>query len=214
MQTIEKGHDMNDDTPLHTTSQVIDPGQGAAGWRNSASRYGSLSVGLHWVMLLLIAAVYACIELRGNFPKGSDIREGLKTWHFMLGLAVLTLVIVRLAAHFSGPAPRIEPVAPTWQRRLATLMHVALYVLMIGMPLLGWLTLSAEGKSIPFFGLQLPPLVAESEALADWVQEIHETGGTIGYFLIGLHAAAALFHHYIVRDNTLRRMLPERDAAR
>jgi cytochrome b561 len=87
-------------------------------------------------------------------------------------------------------------------------MHVALYVLMIGLPLVGWLILSASGKPVPFFGLQLPALVGENKALADLFKEIHETGGTVGYFLIGLHAAAALFHHYVVRDNTLRRMLP------
>jgi cytochrome b561 len=161
-------------------------------------------------MLLLIAAVYACIELRGNFPKGSVIREGLKTWHFMLGLSVLALVVFRAAVHFIGVVPRIQPEPPKWQNRFAKLMHVALYALMIGMPLVGWLTLSAQGKVVPFFGVQLPQLVGESKSLADWAKELHETGGTIGYFLIGLHAVAALFHHYVVRDNTLRRMLPSR----
>jgi superoxide oxidase len=180
-------------------------------WRNSASRYGSLSIALHWLMLLLIVAVYACIELRGNFPKGSDIREGLKTWHFMLGLSVLGLVVFRAAVHFIGVVPRIHPDPPKWQALLAKLMHVALYALMIGMPLMGWLTLSAEGKVVPFFGMQLPQLVGESKSVADWAKELHETGGTIGYFLIGLHAAAALFHHHVVRDNTLRRMLPSRE---
>lgn len=177
-------------------------------WGHTASRYGSLSIGLHWLMLLLIAAVYACIELRGNFPKGSDFRESLKVWHFVLGLSVLVLVLVRLAAHFIGTVPPIEPDPPKWQSLFAKLMHVALYALMIGMPLLGWLTLSAEGKQVSLFGLQLPSLVGESKSIAGWAKELHETGGTVGYFLIGLHAAAALFHHYIVRDNTLRRMLP------
>jgi cytochrome b561 len=180
-------------------------------WRNSANRYGSLSIGLHWLMLLLIAAVYACIELRGNFPKGSDIREGLKTWHFMLGLSVLVLVVFRAAVHFVGDVPRIQPDPPKWQSLFAKAMHVALYAFMICMPLLGWLTLSAEGKVVPFFGVQLPQLVGESKSVADWAKELHETGGTIGYFLIGLHAAAALFHHYVVRDNTLRRMLPNHE---
>jgi len=82
---------------------------------------------------------------------------------------------------------------------------------MIVMPLVGWLLLSAEGKPIPFFGLHLPALIGKSKYLADLIKEIHETGGTIGYFIIGLHAAAALCHHYFVRDNTLRRMLPNRD---
>lgn len=177
-------------------------------WRNSAESYGSLSIALHWLMLLLIAAVYACIELRELFPKGSDPREALKMWHFMLGLSVFVLVWLRLAVHFSGPVPRTEPEPSRWVKLSARLMHVALYVLMIGLPLGGWLILSASGKPVPFFGLQLPALVGESKDLADLFKEIHETGGTVGYFLIGLHAAAALYHHFFVRDDTLRRILP------
>jgi len=172
------------------------------------NRYGLLSVGLHWFMLLLLVAVYACIELREFFPKGSEPREALKAWHFMLGLSVLALVGLRLVARFMYPAPRIEPDPSTPQKLLTKLMHVMLYVLMIGMPIAGWLLLSAAGKPIPFFGLQLPALVDQSKSLAGLLKELHETGGTVGYFLIGAHAAAALFHHYFVRDNTLRRMLP------
>lgn len=179
-------------------------------WRNTTSRYGTISIGLHWLTLVLLVAVYACIELRGSFPKGSDLREGLKTWHFMLGLSILVLVALRSAAYLSGAVPRIEPEPPKWQRLVAKLMHVALYVFLIGMPLLGWLALSAEGKPIPFFAWHLPPLVNPADAIAEWAKEVHEAGGTIGYFLVGLHAAAALFHHYVVRDNTLRRMLPDR----
>jgi cytochrome b561 len=159
-------------------------------------------------MLLLIAAVYACIELRGNFPKGSDMREGLKTWHFMLGLSVLLLALFRLMVSLINVVPDIQPAQSKRQDLIARLMKIALYGLMIGMPILGWLTLSAQGKVIPFFGIELPSLVAASKATAEWLKEIHETGGTIGYFLIGLHAAAALYHHYFLRDNTLRRMLP------
>ncbi len=178
--------------------------------RNTASRYGSLSIGLHWLMVLLIAAVYACIELRENFPKGSDLRDGLKTWHFMLGLGILVLALFRLAARLTDTVPGIEPAPPRWQALLAKLAHVALYVLMIGMPLAGWMILSAEGKPIPFFGLDLPPLIMQSKAVAEWANEIHETGGNVGYFVIGLHSIAALYHHYFLRDNTLRRMLPRR----
>lgn len=89
-------------------------------------------------------------------------------------------------------------------------MHGLLYAFLILMPLLGWLTLSAGGKPIPFFGLELPALVGPDKALASTVKEIHETIGTVGYYLIGLHAAAALYHHYFVHDDTLRRMLPQR----
>ena len=187
------------------------PPRDLPGWRNSIHRYGSLSIVLHWLMLGLLAAVYACIELRELYPKGSDPREALKLWHYMLGLSVLVLVWLRLAVHMIGPVPRIEPDPARWQKLLAKLMHVALYVLMIGLPLAGWLILSAEGKPVPFFGLELPALVGENRDLAKVVEEIHETAGVAGYWLIGLHAAAALFHHYVVRDDTLRRMLPFRD---
>lgn len=180
-------------------------------WRNGTDHYGKLSIGLHWLMLLLLAVVYASIELREVFPKGSDPREALKTWHSMLGLSVLVLVCLRLVVHMTSPVPRIVPDPPSWMNLSAKLMHFALYVFMVGMPLGGWLILSAEGKPIPFFGFELPALAGESKVLAELAEEIHEAGGTIGYFLIGLHAAAALFHHYVVRDNTLRRMLPNRD---
>ncbi len=177
----------------------------------NTDRYGSYSIGLHWLMLLLVAAVYACIELRGNFPKGSDVREALKTWHFMLGLSVLVLVVLRVAVRLTGAVPPIRPEPPKWQSRSALALHIALYIFMVCMPILGWLTLSAEGKAIPFFGLQLPPLVSASKSFANGVKELHESGGTIGYLLIGAHAVAALFHHYVVRDNRLWRMLPQRD---
>lgn len=176
----------------------------------ATDRYGVLSVGLHWFTLLLFVAVYACIELRELFPKGSEPREALKAWHFMLGLSVLALVGLRLVIRFMKPAPRIDPDASMPQKLLTKLVHVMLYVLMIGMPIAGWLLLSAAGKPIPFFGLTLPALVDQSKSLAGLLKEVHEVGGTVGYFLIGGHAAAALFHHYFLRDNTLRRMLPNR----
>jgi cytochrome b561 len=179
--------------------------------RNTPDRYGTLSIGIHWSMLLLFVAVYACIELHEFFPKGSDLRATLNTWHFMLGLSVLALVLIRMVVHLTDIVPRIDPDPPKWQKQSAKLMHVALYALMIVMPLAGWLLLSAEGKPIPFFGLHLPSLIGKSKYLADLIKEIHEAGGTIGYFLIGLHATAALYHHYFLRDNTLRRMLPNRD---
>ena len=172
------------------------------------SRYSGLSIALHWLMLVLIAAVYASIELKGNFPKGSDVRELLKQWHFMLGMAVFALVWLRLLARLLMPAPRIQPAPPGWMHTLSTLMHLALYGLMIGAPLIGWLILSAAGKPIPFFGLELPALIGKNPDLAKQFKNLHELAGTLGYALIGLHAAAALFHHFVSRDNTLVRMLP------
>jgi cytochrome b561 len=183
-------------------------------WNTTTDRYGSLSIFMHWLVLALLIGVYACIELRGFYPKGSDLREGLKTWHFMLGLSVFALVWLRLAIRFVTPSPQISQEIVAWQRHLAELMHAALYVFLIIMPVLGWLTLSASGKLIPFFGLELPVLIAPDKAFAGSVKEVHETIGTIGYYLIGVHAAAALYHHYFMRDSTLLRMLPQRKSAK
>jgi cytochrome b561 len=177
-------------------------------WRNSPVRYGWLAAGLHWFMLLLLIAVYASMELRDIYPKGSAPRETMKTLHYMLGLSVLGLTMLRLAVRSIGPQPSISPAPPKWQDRLAGLMKVALYLFMIGMPLLGWALLSAQGAPIPFFGLQFAPLISESKALAASIKDVHEAIATVGYFLIGLHAAAALYHHYMLRDDTLRRILP------
>src|SRR5512134_1030445 len=159
-------------------------------WKNTEHRYGTLAIGLHWLMLILLVAVYATIELREFFPKGSDPRDALKALHFMLGLSVLGFALLRLGVRLSGPTPRIDPEPGSWQKRSAHLMHIALYVLMIGLPLAGWLTLSAAGKPVPFFGLQLPALIGENKDLAKQIKEIHEVVGTAGYFLIGLHAVA------------------------
>lgn len=172
-------------------------------------RYARPSIILHWFMALLIVAVYAAIELREFWPKGTATRDAFKTWHFMLGLSVFALVWLRIAARLLwAPPPPAD--GPAWRRAVAAATHVALYLLMIAMPTAGWLILSAKGDAIPFFGFELPPLVAANDALAGQVEELHELGGTIGYWLIGLHAAASLFHYYILKDGMLARMRPSR----
>ncbi|WET08596.1 MULTISPECIES: cytochrome b [unclassified Pseudomonas] len=179
-------------------------------WKNSESRYSTMSIALHWLMLVLLAVVYACIEFRGIFPKGSGGRALIVEMHYMLGLTVFVLVWLRLFARSLGVAPKIVPAPPQWQSLLATLMHIALYALMIGMPIAGWLIVSAQGHSVMFYGIELPPLIGENKDLSKQIKEWHELGGAIGYWLIGLHAAAGLYHHYFMRDNTVLRMIPKR----
>lgn len=179
--------------------------------KNSDTQYAGLVITMHWLMLVVLALVYACMELRGLATKGTDLYNNVKALHFSLGLCVIGLVVLRVFIRVaSGPAPGVRPPMPRWQDVLSRLMHYALYAFMIVTPILGWLTLSAGGKAIPLFGLEVPALVGPDKALADQVKELHETLATVGYFLVGLHAAAALLHHYVFRDNTLVRMLPGR----
>lgn len=177
-------------------------------WKNTDARYGSLLIGLHWLMLALVVAAYTLILLHERFPRGSEPRELLKAWHFTLGIAVFALVWLRLALSLTQAHPRIVPKLPEWQRRLALGVRRALYVFMIVMPVLGWLTLSAEGETALANGITLPMLLGPDAALAETLKEWHEIVAGIGYLLIGLHAAAALHHHYRLHDDTLLRMLP------
>ena len=178
--------------------------------KNTHDRYHALSIAAHWLILALLIAVYALIELRGIYPKGTAARDAMKSWHFMLGILVFALVWLRIAARLSGPTPSITPEPAKMQQLAAKLLHLALYVFMIAMPILGYLLLSASGKPIPFFGLELPAVLDTDKALAKQIKEVHEFIGTAGYYLIGAHFAAALYHHLIVRDNTMTRMLPEK----
>jgi cytochrome b561 len=179
-------------------------------WRNTTERYGSLSAGLHWLMLAMIIAVYCLMEFRDIFPRGSAGREAMKTWHYMIGLSVLLLVLFRLGLAALGPAPNIVPAPSRASALAARAVHLLLYAFMIAMPLIGWMILSSDGDTVPFWGLHLPALLGKSEARAESLEDVHELIANIGYGLVGIHAAAALFHHYWIRDNTLQRMLPWR----
>ena len=169
-------------------------------WKSTAHHYSRMSIALHWLMVLLFVLIYAAIEFRGIFPKDSDGRNLMKDAHFMLRLLARTL----------GVAPKITPTPPAWQTALATLMHWALYLFMIAMPVLGYLVLSYNDKPVFFYGFDILPLTAKDPDFAKQIKSWHELGGTIGYWLIGLHAVAGLAHHYLIKDNTLLRMLPGR----
>jgi cytochrome b561 len=175
-------------------------------WKNTAAGYGLPSVALHWLMVLLIAAAYATIELKSVFAKGSAGREALVALHYAIGLSVFPLAWLRLIARLPGRAPEIEPPLPPWQALAARAAHWALYALMIALPAMGLLAANAKGHSVSFFGLELPALIGRNRSLGKWLEDIHEALATAGYWVIGLHAAAALFHHYVLRDNTLKLM--------
>jgi len=169
-------------------------------------RYSGASIAMHWLTVLCFVGIYTAINLADVFEKGSFGRTFLRDTHFSLGLLVFVLVWVRIVLRIVGVTPPILPVPPVWQVKLGKALHGLLYLLMVLMPLVGWAVLSARGKAIPFFGLSLPPLMGEDKDLGRQIMEFHELGGNLGYLLIGGHAAAALFHHYVVKDNTLRRM--------
>ena len=171
----------------------------------AGTRYGKLSIALHWLMLALFVGVYACVEIKGFMPKGSEARGLLMGFHGLFGTRIFVLVWVRLLGRLT-PRPPITPKPPAWQTGISHLMHLALYVLMIATPIFAWLMLAAADKPFPYFGFHVPAPVEIHPGFAKQLKYWHELLGSTGYWLIGLHASAGLFHHYWVRDNTLTRM--------
>ena len=174
------------------------------------SRYTRLAVSLHWLTLLLIIVVYCMMEFRGLFPKGSPERNIMRMMHVTCGLTVLVLTLIRLVARLMTRTPPITPAPAGWQMAGAHVVHAALYLMLIALPLLAWLGINAHGHAVQAWGLSLPQLTGEDEAWGKTLIGAHKLIAKTGYFLIGLHALAALKHHYIDRDDTLRRMLPSR----
>ena len=171
-------------------------------------KYARPLVALHWLMFLLLIVVYAAMEFRVLYDKGMPEREFMKSLHFIFGLCVLALVLLRLLAKRLSPHPEaaVHSGALLVLQRASRLGHAVLYLFMFIMPIAGWLMLSAAGKPIPFFGFELPALIAPDEALAKQIKSLHALVGNFGYGLIGLHVAAALFHQLVLKDRLLQRM--------
>jgi cytochrome b561 len=164
---------------------------------------------LHWLMALLVLAAYLLIEQRGLFPRGSAGRAAMMQGHFWVGLSILVLAFGRIAERARHGAPPITPVLPAWQAVPSKLLHLALYAFFFVMPLLGLATAWSDGKAlvIPFTGIAVPALLPEDRPLAHQLEDLHGTIGEIFYWVIGAHVLAALWHHAMRGDDTLRRML-------
>jgi len=175
---------------------------------NSSTHYGTLARSFHWGMALLIFAGLAGVELHEFFQKGSDLRAALMSTHFQAGLVIFVLVWFRIGAVAFRQAPPIIPEQPQLQLMVGKALHLALYAAMIALPILGILGVQASGKEVSLLGMVLPVFTGEDKEFAKAIREVHENIGNIMIGLIALHAAAALLHHFKLRDNTLLRMLP------
>jgi cytochrome b561 len=179
------------------------------GSANSIERYGNGAIALHWISALLIVAGATLGLSMVDLPFG---RQKLQwyAWHKWIGITILLLTSCRLAWRIGHPAPPL-PAMPLWQRRAAHVSHVLLYVLLIAIPLSGWLYSSAAGVQVVYLGwIPLPDLVAKDRALAANLRGIHVGLNFTLLLLVCLHGAAALKHQFVDRDRVLTRMLPHR----
>lgn len=173
--------------------------------KNSENHFGIIAITLHWVMAILLIGLLAL----GLYMVGVPISlEKLKLygWHKEYGILALLLVIIRIIWRFTNITPRLS--LPLLEKLAARAVHWAFYGFMIAMPITGWLITSAAGLPVSVFGwFVLPNLVGPNDQLMKLCEEIHKW---LGYGLIAtiiLHASAALKHHFINKDDILRRML-------
>jgi cytochrome b561 len=179
-------------------------------WRNTDERYGAIAQALHWTIFALVALQFASAELVDAFPRGSAERGLVIDVHESLGLAVLALVMVRLGWRVVNPALPVD--GPAWQQRAARAAHVGLYVLMAAVPVAGYVVAGARGHDPNLVGLALPRLFAPDRDRARAASNVHEVLAWAMAALVGMHVAAAVWHHIVARDATLARMLPRRKA--
>jgi len=172
----------------------------------SELKYSLTMRSLHWLVVLAVLIAVVAIEILDFFPKGSATRAAIFMVHQTAGLSVLALMMLRLFARWGVKAPPALP-GPQLLQRAARLTHGVLYALMVAMPVLGVLALAWGGKPIQPFGLSMTLPLAQNKALASVFKEVHESGATLVYIVVGLHAAAALWHEFILKDRLLRRMI-------
>jgi len=169
--------------------------------------YTRTAIALHWLAALLIVCNLLLGVSMVELPL-SPLKLRAFGWHKWIGITVFLVASARLAWRYANPPP--PPVAmPEWQRRAAAATHATLYVLMLAVPLSGWIYSSSTGVSVAYLGLvPLPDLVAKDKALAAALKAVHVTLNLGLVALIGVHAGAALKHHFVDRDAVLPRMLP------
>lgn len=177
--------------------------------RHVAKRYGGVAQTLHWLTAGLILVLIPLGFYMEGLPLG-QLKFDLYQVHKSIGLTVMLLVLVRLAWRSRHPAPPFPASMPVSQRFWARLTHWALYGLLIAQPMIGFLHSNAANFPVVFWGLvPLPAMIGQSETLAGILISIHVAIGFAITFLLVLHISAALYHHFIKRDDVLLRMLPQ-----
>jgi cytochrome b561 len=176
--------------------------------RNTTRRWGAIAQLLHWLIVLLIIAQFTLALLADDLPSGMK-KLILLSRHKSIGITILVLACLRLGWRWANPTPTLPPTLKPYERLLARGTHLLLYGLLLAIPLTGWMMSSARGFPVSWFGFfQLPDLVPKDKALYELLVSTHETLAWTLVAIVALHVGAALKHHFMLKDDVLRRMLP------
>jgi cytochrome b561 len=176
--------------------------------RNTTRRWGALAQLFHWLIVALVIVQVTLAEMADDLP--NDVRKlTLLARHKSFGITILMLVILRLAWRAANPHPPLPDNLKPYERKLAHFSHAALYTLLFAIPLSGWTMSSARGFPVSWFGFfQLPDLVPKSRPLYDFLLGTHVSLVCVLGAVVALHIAGALKHHFVHKDDVLKRMLP------
>jgi len=170
--------------------------------------YPATSKLLHWLVaacVLTTAPVAIAMTRVGEGPT----QDALYNFHKSLGVLILLLMVLRLINRFAVGALAAEAEIEPWQKTVSSIVHTSLYVLLLAMPVVGYIANSAYGAATPFFGLfEVPAIVGKNEDLATQLFTLHRWVGWLVVILALTHVSAALYHHFIRGDAVLKRMLP------
>lgn len=174
----------------------------------TANRYTRTAVALHWLIALGLIGLFGVGIYMHDLPL-SPWKLKIYSWHKWAGVSLFLLVLVRLAWRVGHRPPALPSAMPRWQQVAAHGLHHVLYLLMLAIPLSGWLMSSAKGFQTVWFGvLPIPDLIGKDEGLGDLLKAVHMTLNFTLAALVVAHVGAAVKHHLIDRDDILVRMLP------
>lgn len=175
---------------------------------NTPDRYGAVSKAFHWLSALLVIGLL-CVGLYMTNAEKSAALFPLYGLHKSFGIVVLAVTFLRVLWHLASKKPALVDDMKKWEKAAAKGAHHFLYLCMFAMPLSGWLMSSAKGRTVKLFDtVTLPDLVGKNAELGDKLADFHELCAWVLIGVIILHATAALKHHFIEKDVTLKRMLP------
>ena len=168
--------------------------------------YPLLARALHWITAVLLFVLLGLgISMTRWIPDDQKIR--VYSWHEWVGLTVFALTAVRLGWRLTHRAPPLD--IPAWEKAVAGIVYVAMYLVLLAQPIVGWLMSTAFGFPVVYLGVMpLPAPVSEDRQLAERLQELHEALAIVLVLLFAAHIAGVLYHHLVRRDTVLSRMLP------
>jgi cytochrome b561 len=175
--------------------------------------YGPVAKTLHWLTVLFVVIAWMLGTFGDELAEGSARDSGLLI-HIWIGLTILVIAFVRIPWRITNPPPKTLPTEfgkwlVEWTDPVSRVMHYVLYGLLVLVPLVGIALQFARGHSLPLFGLaEIPSPWVADKAFAHSVKEVHEVLANLLVILAAFHMVAALVHHIVFGDNTLRRMLP------